>query len=812
MAIVLTCFVASGAGLAAQEASLAVENPLAVLHDELKAVLAGADLPFSDEQDRAITLMMEERQRASEDLFGDLMDFRAGPTRGQESDRLRSAIAWMRGEFLSQVENYLSEPQLAVWRRFEESGGLDDGTSAGGTEAPPPAETQLVRINNDPFTAEDEEFRRNGGGTEVIPRGGAGAFHGNAEFLLKDDALNARNAFAGNKPPYQERQLRFDFGGPVIPGRLTAHVFGDQNESKNVDTINATLPTGPFALGITRPQTNRGLGSSGTYQVADAHSLIFNVRYNSSTREDQGIGGFTLPERASDFHGHSWNTQLRQFSALSSRSLYETRVSLNTDGTQVVPATDAVRINVLDAFGSGGSQNRNSDKGRRFNFGNLYTRFGEMLTLKTGFDGAYRIERSEAFGNFGGTFTFSSLDDYVAGRPISYRVNAGDPVLETRQLEVSAFVQTDVRFSSQLTVTLGARYDAQTNLNDRNNLAPRAGFAYALGRATVIRGGGGLYYSRLNVGLVDSMRRFDGARQFEIIVDNPTYPNPFESGSIRMSFPSLRVFDPRLRAPRIIVGMLSLERTLFNGLFVTATYDYQSETGRLRLRDLNAPYDATSPVPRSCTPMQSEATCVRPDPESGNVLNLESTGNEVRHNFRVNVRQRFSIFNVSANYSFQHVLADTAPNNASDLPTDNYYLRGDWGRAPFPAHNLSGTVNARLPLGVFLTGAVSINSGRYYTITTGLDDNRDTNITDRPAGVPRNSEVGPKYVNFDANVSKAFFLGRGGRNINVFANMTNAFNRVHLGTPSGVLSSSNFGRSTSAQNPREIEAGLRFQF
>jgi hypothetical protein len=46
----------------------------------------------------------------------------------------------------------------------------------------------------------------------------------------------------------------------------------------------------------------------------------------------------------------------------------------------------------------------------------------------------------------------------------------------------------------------------------------------------------------------------------------------------------------------------------------------------------------------------------------------------------------------------------------------------------------------------------------------------------------------------------------------VFANMTNAFNRVHYGTPSGVLTSPNFGKSTSASNPREIEAGLRFQF
>jgi hypothetical protein len=131
---------------------------------------------------------------------------------------------------------------------------------------------------------------------------------------------------------------------------------------------------------------------------------------------------------------------------------------------------------------------------------------------------------------------------------------------------------------------------------------------------------------------------------------------------------------------------------------------------------------------------------------------------------------------------------------------------------------MNGSVNAQLPLGIFLTGTMQANSPRFYNITTGLDDNRDTYTTDRPAGVPRNSATGPKYLNFNFNVSKAFFFGgpatSGGSrmNMNVFANMTNAFNHVHYGTPSGVMTSPNFGRSTSAQDPREIEIGVRFQF
>ena len=122
LAVVVCTLVVSGAGAAsAQDATPGPENPLAVLHDELKAALAASGRPFTAEQERAITLMMEERQRASEDLFGDLMDFRSGPTSGREADRLRSAIAWMRAEFLGRVEGYLTDEQRGIWRRVRES-------------------------------------------------------------------------------------------------------------------------------------------------------------------------------------------------------------------------------------------------------------------------------------------------------------------------------------------------------------------------------------------------------------------------------------------------------------------------------------------------------------------------------------------------------------------------------------------------------------------------------------------------------------------------------------------------------------------
>ena len=124
-----------------------------------------------------------------------------------------------------------------------------------------------------------------------------------------------------------------------------------------------------------------------------------------------------------------------------------------------------------------------------------------------------------------------------------------------------------------------------------------------------------------------------------------------------------------------------------------------------------------------------------------------------------------------------------------------------------------------VPVGIFLTNTMASRAHQRYTITTGKDDNQDTSVNDRPVGVIRNSSIGPKSLTFNFNISKAFFIGsassRNGStrsNINLFANVTNAFNRPNYASPSGVMTSPNFGKSTSAGDPREFEVGLRYQF
>ncbi len=184
-------------GASAQTASLTpregAANPLAALNREVKQVLADAQVPFTENQERAIALMMEERRRASEDLFGDLFDFSGGPTEGagakiSVSDRRSTGCE----ASFSRTSRGISPKRRSsrgrhIWPRAGapipplHGRRLARPSTSGSTTTPSPPKTTA----STPEGAVPTSFRA----------GGGGAWHGNTEFLLKDDGLNARNAF-----------------------------------------------------------------------------------------------------------------------------------------------------------------------------------------------------------------------------------------------------------------------------------------------------------------------------------------------------------------------------------------------------------------------------------------------------------------------------------------------------------------------------------------------------------------------------------------------------------------------------------------
>ena len=90
-----------------------------------------------------------------------------------------------------------------------------------------------------------------------------------------------------------------------------------------------------------------------------------------------------------------------------------------------------------------------------------------------------------------------------------------------------------------------------------------------------------MFYSRVALRHLATQRRLDGTRQLEIIIDGPSYPDPFQSGRLREQRPSVRVTDPNLRNQHLRTAMISVERTFSGNLWMAAMYDYGRGNGQV---------------------------------------------------------------------------------------------------------------------------------------------------------------------------------------------------------------------------------------
>jgi hypothetical protein len=699
-----------------------------------------------------------------------------------------------------------------------------DGFAGG--RMPSRDQIQEIRINRNPFTS---EFSRHGRGrVEIVTRAGTGQLHGNLSFNFRDEALNARQALTNEKPPYQQRSFRASLGGPVISNRLSATSSVERSDEEESDAIQAVTPDGLFSQAVVRPTNEWEVDGRVQYKLAERHTLDFSAEHSREENQNQGVGEITLPERAFDEESKEYGFSIRETTVLSPSALNEIRFQFGREGSRNVPLTAAPSVDVLDAFRSGGAQNRSREVERRYELSDTITFARGIGTFRTGVQLRRFSYETLAQENFFGTFVFSTLDAFSAGLPTTYTRQAGDPRLDLKQTELGAFFQSDLKLRSDLVLSLGMRYETQTNIGDRSNIDPRIGVAYTLDGSTAIRGGVGLFHQRLSAGTVLSLLRLDGTRQSEFVIQNPSYPDPFGGESPGdLALPeSVRAQAEDLELPYSLNASLSVERRLPRGISLSATYEFVRGIHLYRSRNINAPLPGTF---------------VRPDPLRGNIELLESTALSNYHGFEIRVQQRLGPTILMVDYELSSHTNDS--DGPFSLPADNFDLRAEWGPAARDErHSVRTMLFLELPWGLRTHTRLRAGSGRPYDIITGFDDNGDTEVSDRPPGGARNSGSGPGLFDLSLNFSKTIPLGggngaqsaprgggggpqfgrggggrRGGGNgggpeLTIFVDVRNVLNHTNFTRFSGVLSSPLFGEPVSARSPREIGLGLRFNF
>ena len=280
-----------------------------------------------------------------------------------------------------------------------------------------------------------------------------------------------------------------------------------------------------------------------------------------------------------------------------------------------------------------------------------------------------------------------------------------------------------------LTLSLGMRYETQTNIHDRRDFAPRVGVAWAPGAAkngrqkTVIRAGFGMFYDRVAEALSLQALRFNRVTEQQYLVPNPD----FYSNSKVPSAADLNAqgdpatwyaMDRNMRAAYLIQSAIGVERQLPANTNIAVTFTNSRALHLLRTVNINTPLPGTGVQPYGSS--------------LGNLFLFESGGimnqNLVVVNFNTRPRRGIALFgNYSVNFSNSNVDNGGSPSNPYDFKLD-------YGRSLLERRHrfqLLGSVAA--PLGLRLSPFVIVQSGNPYNLIVGQDLNGDTLPLDRPA-------------------------------------------------------------------------------
>jgi outer membrane receptor protein involved in Fe transport len=392
------------------------------------------------------------------------------------------------------------------------------------------------------------------------------------------------------------------------------------------------------------------------------------------------------------------------------------------------------------------------------------------------------------------------------------------------------FAQDQWRLSPKLTLNYGVRYDVETGLGflvngDHNNVAGRAGFAYAPDSHTVIRAGYGLFFDRYNLtfflisspqrppmiaGLPFSKNMETGTwlLNFITVQGGPPFVPPDEAArAARRLFltgafpPNLRVYqggsvvDPNSKTPYSEQANLQVDRELGPNLVLSAGYLFVGSHKQVRPANLNiAPPVSTQPNGKSFFGFG------KLDPNAGIYYYTDNSGNTAYHGLTLSAAARHgSSLRLNANYTLSKTLDDGTFTVFVSTPQDLYHRSQERAtsiqdvRHRFVANFTAAGAEGSLLRGFELSGILTLQSPRPFTIFVGFDANADTNpVTDRVGLVGRNTYRGDSFRSLDLRLSRTLSLGAPSRRLQLIAEVFNLFNRVNVNEVNTVYGAPDF--------------------
>lgn len=777
------------------EGFLPVEQPIELPGDGIEPL--AIKMKIGIEQEVEVTGSLAEAERLSPRRNADAVDI--------DDELLRRLPLPTRGRGLMDFVGTFLAPAA---QGTDEGSLLVDGFETTRQLNVPIWSVRRVVINRGPYSA---EYRRPGKArVEVVTQDGSRRHHhGGVALSLRNSAWDARPPFARTRPDLDRRGVEFSFSGPITD-RLTFFLSGEHLSNEEGAVVNARTLQGPIVENI--PATERETTLLGRFDVRPSPEVRFTARYQIENESERhaGIGGLDLRDRGAAGEQRAHRFQFAS-ALLATRWMTEWRGLVDRDLGRTGGPASAPAIEVAEAFRSGPSQKFRANRDTTLELQAAGTRFAGRHTVRLGGRFRSKLARVTDATNFGGTFEFASLDRFAAADPFVFRINQGRPDVSFAMHEADAFVQDEVKLGPELTLMLGLRYDWQSRLDDADNFAPRVAIAFGPGqRKTIVRSGAGVFYERMPSRVIQRTLLFDGARLHDLVIADPSFPDPFRRGAVALPPPSVVWIAPDVKTPFLFQASVGVEHELRPRTHLAVEYGALRGVNLFRARDVNAPL----PGARS-----------RPQANFLNIIQAETSAMMKSHALTASFRGRLGR---RIKMTTQYTLSRTINNMANAepgaglpfaLPADNYNLDAEVGRADFDRrHRFSFAGTAKLPGGVTLGGVLALTSGAPFDITTGFDDNRDTEANDRPAGVTRNTGQGPGLAQADLRLTKLLRVSRpfgapdADAELEVNLDAFNAFNRVNYSTFVGVQTSPFFGQARSARQARTLQLSIKYSF
>jgi hypothetical protein len=648
-----------------------------------------------------------------------------------------------------------------------------------------------IRINQNPFAAENDQPSAR---IDILTRPGTDKFRGGASVNFNDESLNSRNPFAttsSKRTPFQIRQYDMNVSGPLVPKKASiffnlGRIETDDNELVRATVLDENLNPVDVGQAFVVPRRNLFFSPRLDYAINASNTLIARYNYNRFRVENQGVGGFNLPERGFNTLSVNQNIQLTETAILNPTTINETRFQFSHNRFEQIGNNDVPALDVSGAFGSGGSQvGQSSNTRNAWELNNFTAK--QMGTHAIKFGGRIRHGAVDDIneGFFGGNWTFAggfgltSIQRYeltlklqeqgftpaqiraAGGGATGFRIYSGNPFADVNQTDYGVFVQDDWRIRPNITFSYGLRYETQTNAHSKYDFAPRLAVAWSPGAANsarppkmVIRVGTGFFYNRFNENNTLQANRFNGVNVIQTSLIEPFENQP--PGVIEQQLPNVAAVysvlnqwsptavpsvagvpatqetiwqvDPKIQVPMVWVLGTQVERQLPRNMTVFIGFFNIRIVHVIRARDVNAP------LPGTITELTPNG--LRPDPTRGEIYRYEASGQFNQRQFFIGFNSRFSrTFQVNGNYSLSKTTNDTDGQGSALFPMNSYDLTGEFGRAGFDIRHrftIFGTVNLpwwKLVVNPFIVA----NTGPGFNITTGLDRNLDRQFNERPS-------------------------------------------------------------------------------